>query len=221
MTHYDDVLSVLRQKGELLAGRYIGELYDILHDEEKLRPEDCRSKIEHDCIDLWSKATIRKSLPEEAKDATKQKAAKIGNEMKKQRKKAILLATNDAGGVGINLTENGSVSQSEAESQDLHNKSSQQPSDRVSTQSMYDTTKIIADKDRRIEELESDLEEAVKQGGGCMNISANIFLSSKFASEIYHAVSVNRSAGNISEFNLKHDGNEVIAVQEISKDSES
>jgi hypothetical protein len=34
-------------------------------------PEDCRDKIEHDCVDLWSKATIRKYLPSEVKDPKK------------------------------------------------------------------------------------------------------------------------------------------------------
>jgi hypothetical protein len=34
-------------------------------------PEHCRDKIEHDCVDLWSKATIRKYLPSEVKDPKK------------------------------------------------------------------------------------------------------------------------------------------------------
>src|ERR1051325_6775320 len=72
--HYDDVLEELRQKGQMLAVKYIVELYNILRDEEKLPPRDCRAKIEHDCLDLWSKATIRKYLPPEAKDSLKQKA---------------------------------------------------------------------------------------------------------------------------------------------------
>ena len=54
MSHYDDVLSELKDKGEKLAIRYVTELYIILRDEEKLQPEDCRAKIEHDCLDLWS-----------------------------------------------------------------------------------------------------------------------------------------------------------------------
>jgi hypothetical protein len=50
--HYDDTLNELRQKGERLANQYIVELYNILRDEEKMPPEDCRDKIEHDCVDL-------------------------------------------------------------------------------------------------------------------------------------------------------------------------
>ena len=48
VSHYDDVLIELRQKGQMIANRYIVELYDILRNEEKLLPEDCRAKIEHD-----------------------------------------------------------------------------------------------------------------------------------------------------------------------------
>jgi hypothetical protein len=51
-SHYDEVLEDLRQKGQKLANQYIVELYTILRDEEKLPPEDCRARIERDCIDL-------------------------------------------------------------------------------------------------------------------------------------------------------------------------
>ena len=85
MSHYDDILLELRQKGQMLANKYIAELYNILREEEKLTPEDSRSKIEHDCIDLWSKATIRKYLPPEAKDIKKQDAGRIGGENKTEK----------------------------------------------------------------------------------------------------------------------------------------
>ena len=104
MTHYDDVLRELKEKGERLANQYIVELYVILRDEEKLPLEDCRAKIEHDCLDLWSRATIRKYLPPDAKDPKKQKAGKIGGENKKEKKaKELLVAQNENG-------RNGSVS---------------------------------------------------------------------------------------------------------------
>src|SRR5919201_2135742 len=90
-SHYNDVLDELIQKGQKLANQYIVELYTILRDEEKLPPEDCRAKIEQDCIDLWSRATIRKYLPQEAKDAKKQKAGKAGGEKKKEKKAMQLL----------------------------------------------------------------------------------------------------------------------------------
>jgi hypothetical protein len=51
-SHYDEVLNELRQKGEMLANQYIVELYNILRDEEKMPPEDCRDKIEQHCANL-------------------------------------------------------------------------------------------------------------------------------------------------------------------------
>ena len=67
MSDYDNVLADLKLKGKRLANQYISLLYHILRHQEKLPPEDCRAKIEHDCLDLWSRATIRKYLPPEAK----------------------------------------------------------------------------------------------------------------------------------------------------------
>ena len=77
---------------------------------KSLPHEDCRAKIEHDCIDLWSKATIRKFLPQDAKDVKKQKAGKAGGEKKKELQ--LLAAQN---GARTNLAENYSVSQKEEE----------------------------------------------------------------------------------------------------------
>lgn len=92
MSHYDDVLTELRLKGSQLANQYIVKLYSILRNEEKLPPADCRAKIEHDCIDLWSKATIMKFMPPEAKDMKKQKAGKIGGEHKSKKKEILLVS---------------------------------------------------------------------------------------------------------------------------------
>ena len=83
--HYDEVLNELRQKGQRLANQYIVELYIILRDEEKMPPEDYRDKIEHDCVDLWSKATIRKYLPPESKDPKKRQAGKMGGRRKRSQ----------------------------------------------------------------------------------------------------------------------------------------
>ena len=90
-SHYHQVLNELKQKGEKLANQYIVELYIILRDEEKLPPEDCRDKIESDCEDLWSKATIRKYLPPEAKDPKKRQTGKMGGESKKKIKQSLYL----------------------------------------------------------------------------------------------------------------------------------
>jgi hypothetical protein len=91
-SHYDEVLNELRQKGERLANQYIVELYIILRQEEKMPPEDCRDKIEHDCVDQWSRATIRKYLPPESKDPKKRQAGKMGGEEKKKKAMLLLVA---------------------------------------------------------------------------------------------------------------------------------
>jgi hypothetical protein len=86
LSHYQQVLDELREKNRKLASKYINELYYILNEEEHLTPVQCRSKIESDCSDIWSKDTIRKYLPLEAKNETKRKAGKISAEIKKRRK---------------------------------------------------------------------------------------------------------------------------------------
>ena len=153
LSHYDDVLEELRKKGEMLANKYLVELYNILRDEEKLPPRDCRARIEHDCLDLWSKATIRKYLPDEAKDTLKQKAGKTSADVKK----TMLVAANTRGSVGTNLTENDSDSQKEQESDAFHNELDQTISSRTFSPELLEANRII--KDQRIEELETQLHD--------------------------------------------------------------
>jgi archaellum component FlaC len=155
-SHYDDVLNELRQKGEKLANQYVVELYNILRDEEKMSPEDCRDKIEHDCVDLWSKATIRKYLPPEAKDPKKRQAGKMGGE-----KKAMLLLVQNTGEEGARtvLAENNSDNQNKQESETFHNALNQQLEARKPTQELYDFSKMLSDKDREIESLKQQTVE--------------------------------------------------------------
>jgi hypothetical protein len=94
MSHYDDVLSNLKEKGHKLANQYIVELYTILKDEEKLPAEDCRAKIEHDCLDLWSKATIRKCLPPEARDYDDDEKSDKQGEEKQEEETGEITTTN-------------------------------------------------------------------------------------------------------------------------------
>jgi hypothetical protein len=156
--HYDQVLNELRQKGQRLANQYIVELYNILRDEEKMPPEDCKDKIEHDCVDLWSKATIRKYLPPEAKDQKKRQAGKIGGEEKK-KKAMLLLAESTEQGARINLAENDSYEQNKQESQTFLNQLNQQLEARQPTQELYDISKMLADKDSEIERLKQQTVE--------------------------------------------------------------
>jgi hypothetical protein len=158
-SHYDDILNELRQKGEKLANQYIVELYIILREEEKMPPEDCRDKIEHDCENLWSKATIRKYLPPESKDAKKRQAGKIGGEEKK--KAILLLAENTGEGESARtiLAENDSYEQNKQKSQTFHNQLNQQLEARQPTQELYDISKMLEDKDREIERLKQQTVE--------------------------------------------------------------
>jgi hypothetical protein len=96
--HYNELLKELKEKGKKLADQYIPNLYIILRDEEKIPPEDCRAKIEHDCLDLWSRATIRKYLPPEAMNPKKQIAGKVSTAEKKKRKAAMLVVATTTGG---------------------------------------------------------------------------------------------------------------------------
>ena len=215
LSHYDDVLEELRQKGQKLANQYIVELYIILTDEEKLSPEDCRAKIEHDCLDLWSKATIRKYLPSESKDPKKQLAGKIAAEnKKKEKRKAILqLTQSENGGARINLTENDFFSQNEEESRTFHDQLDQQLSTRTISPELVEASKIIADRDTQIQELKKDKEDLLKQYS--TSNSGTLFLSRDLAIEICRAVS---SSGPITEgLNVEHNGHEITAVHQVSK----
>ena len=159
LSHYDDILNELREKGERLANQYIVELYNILRDEEKMPPEDCRDKIEQDCVDLWSKATIRKYLPSESKDPKKREAGKMGGDKKK--KAMLLLAENTAQEEGARtaLAENGSFDQNKQGSQTFHNQLNQQLEARQPNQELYDISKMLSDKDREIERIKEQRDE--------------------------------------------------------------
>lgn len=114
-SHYDEHLRELKQKGERLANEYIIKLYNDLREEENLPPEDCRAKIEHDCLDLWSKATIRKYLPPEAMNPKKQIAGKIGADEKKKKKneeEAMLAITATTTSGGNETSPNAEVNES-------------------------------------------------------------------------------------------------------------
>jgi hypothetical protein len=162
-SHYDELLRELKEKGERLANQYVPELYIILREEEKLPPEDCRAKIEHDCIDLWSRATIRKYLPSEAKDFKKQAAGKIGSENKKKNKKALLLVAQSENDARMNLAENDIFGLNEQESMSFNRELDQQLSTRTLSPELLEANKIIADKDNMIERLRNENEELLKQ----------------------------------------------------------
>jgi len=162
LSHYDECLKELKEKGEKLANQYVLELYTILRDEEKLPREDCRARIEHDCLDLWSKATIRKYLPPEAKDFKKRAAGKVGSENKNKNKNALLLVAQSENGARINLAENDSFSLNEQESMSFNRELDQQLSTRTLSPELLEASRIIADKDNMIERLRKE-KELLKQ----------------------------------------------------------
>jgi hypothetical protein len=212
LSHYDDVLEELRQKGQMLANKYIVELYIILRDEEKLLPKDCRARIEHDCLDLWSKATIRKYLPPEAKDTLKQKAGKMGIEAKK----AMLVVVNTKNSARINLAENDSDSQKEQESDTFFNEIYHKLSSRTISPELLEANKIIKDKDQRIEELETQLHN-FNEYSTCNNTKMTLILSNSLAIEIYNAIRNAMSSGVILQFELEHNGQDVTSVYTMNE----
>jgi hypothetical protein len=109
---YEGLLQLARNAGEMLAKTWIPRLCEQLKKENPEMPnEDVKDIVTRDCSDIWSKATIRKFIPEEYKDPQKQAAIKKRYE--KQLEEPIP--------VGINPTENSSVSQTEQESESFEN----------------------------------------------------------------------------------------------------
>jgi transcription antitermination factor NusA-like protein len=189
-----------------MANQYIVELCLILRDEEKLPPKDCSTKIEHDCLDLWSKATIRKYLPDEAKDTLKQKAGKMGGEAKK----AMLVIASTKNGARINLAESDSDSQKEQESKTFLNELDRKLATRTISPELLEANKIIADRDQRIQELESQLGNS--NAYPSYTNTSILLLSNNLAVEIYNAIRNAKSSGVALQFELEHNGQEVTAV---------
>jgi hypothetical protein len=70
MTEYDRIVSELRDKHMKQASEYIPKAYQALI-AEGLSPMDARDRIEKDIGDIFSKSTIRRHMPEEAKHKEK------------------------------------------------------------------------------------------------------------------------------------------------------
>ncbi len=82
MSEYDDLLIEVKKKVHSLAKEYVPKLYQALR-EEGLSQEDARDRVEKDCIPIWAKETIRKWMPEEAKNPNVVDAAKVREQKKK------------------------------------------------------------------------------------------------------------------------------------------
>lgn len=221
LTHYQQVLDELREKNRKLASEYINELYLILKEEESLSPEECRSKIESDCSDIWSEDTIRKYLPPEAKNKTKRKAGKISAELKKLKKAKERAVKEEAKPlVVVNSGSRSSSGQmsaliSSCSSNSRHdignsvgfipteNASVGQPGN-VLTEDYFSS--LIAErlKDEVLEELENS-----STGDQCMN--RFLLLPSELAVQIYSDVNASQGSEIIPE--LDHDGIRIVSVR--------
>jgi len=130
-SHYEKALEDLKEKTKRLASEYVIKLYHILRNEEKYSPGDSRIRIIHDCSDIWTKSTIERYLPLEAKNITKRRAGMLSAQVNKEKKNAKLrvavggdvsLASIDENrensrdnSVELNSTEYGSNNQKEQE----------------------------------------------------------------------------------------------------------
>jgi hypothetical protein len=218
VSHYDDVLYEARQRGEMIANKHISELYNILRDEEQLPPEDCRERIEHDCLDVWSKATIRKFLPDEAKNPKKRKAGKIASQQKKTVKEveslqAIALTSDGGEAVGMNPAESSSFDQKEQGSRAFHEEFDQALSTRTISPELLEALKIIKEKDEKIDELRKLLSE--QQSDPSVAMDNTLFMSHDFAEQICSSIIKLKKP---IDFLIEHDGQKVIAVQASSSD---
>ena len=226
MSHYDEVLYEARKKGETIANKYIFELYTILMEEEHLPPEDCRAKIEQDCMDLWSKTTIRKFLPEEAKNPKKSKAGKIGAQHKKEKlekeERIQVLEQTINGNISTtgsishcartDLAENCSVSQEQEESRRFHKEVNQELADRGLSPELLEASRIISEKDSKIKELED-----LATQGSLDQLKSELYLPSNFVQEIYDLVRIHGSKWILhTDFILHHDGRYITSIESLN-----
>ncbi len=113
MSNYETTLEEARSASNKGAKFYIPLLYDILVNEENKTAEDARKIIEHDLIEYWSKATVRKFLPQETKDEDKIKAAKASHE---NRKPIVITTDGSQESAGINPAASNPVQPTEQDS---------------------------------------------------------------------------------------------------------
>ena len=105
---YNGLVELARQTAIEHAMEWIPKLCEALKRENpEMSKEDIRETVANDCADFWSRATIRKWMPDEYKDPQKSEYGKKGRE--KQRLEEPIPA-------GMNPAESSSVSQTEQES---------------------------------------------------------------------------------------------------------
>jgi hypothetical protein len=125
---------------------------------------------------------------------------------------------NEEDSASTNVAENASIAKNEEESRNsFHEELGQQLSGRTLSPELLEANKIIADKDREIEDLKKEREEMLKEYL-MKSASELLFLPNKLAMEIYEAVRDNLSSSSeiAVGFNLEHSWKEVTAVYRIT-----
>ena len=81
---YNGLLQLARNAGEMLAKTWIPRLCDQLKKENpEMSNDDVKDIVTRDCSDIWSKATIRKFMPEEYKNPERVETGREGREKRK------------------------------------------------------------------------------------------------------------------------------------------
>ena len=109
----------------------------------------------------------------------------------------------------VNLAENDSDTQKEQESETFHNELDTRLSCRTISPELLEANKIIEAKDRRIGELDIQLDNLKEYA---VYSTTMLLLPNNLAMEIYNAIKNAMSSGIVLQFKLKHNGQEITAI---------
>jgi hypothetical protein len=153
--NYNSLLEQAKAAGTEAARTWIPKLCYALKDEDKdLSKEDIKDRVEKDCVEIWSKSTIRTHIPDEFKDVQKQEAGRKGRE--KQLEQPI-----PAGGARETGAENGFFPPIQEESKNLEDIN--RPNIKSTAQMYGKSQDELKNTKRELKELEAKLEEAKKK----------------------------------------------------------
>ncbi len=80
--NYKAALKRAKDNANNVAEKSVPELYWILRNEEGKSPSDAREMVKQDLVDTFSRVTIDKWIPEEAKNTEKVRSGRIGGKKK-------------------------------------------------------------------------------------------------------------------------------------------
>jgi hypothetical protein len=154
-SNYNSLLEQAKTAGTEAARTWIPKLCYALKDEDKnLSKEDIKDRVEKDCVEIWSKSTIRTYIPDEFKDVQKQEAGRKGRE--KQLEQPI-----PAGGARETGAENSSFPSIQEESKNLEdiNRPNVKSAAPMYGKSQYE----LKNTKKELKEIKAELEEAKKK----------------------------------------------------------